>query len=50
MSVYINPSISVWVKNGTLRDFFTFNIGEEHDNEFRAFASHIISFFQFGKR
>ena len=43
-----NPSISVWVKNGTLGDF-SFNIGEEHDNEFRAFVSHISFFFQFGK-
>ena len=40
-----NPSISVWVKNGSLGDFFSFNIGEEHGNEFRAFVSHIISFF-----
>ena len=43
-----NPSISVWVTNGTLGDF-SFNIGEEHDNEFRAFVSHINFFFQFGK-
>lgn len=42
-----NPSISVWAKNGTLGDFYPFNIGEEHDNEFNAFASHIISYFQF---
>ena len=43
-----NPSISVWAKNGTLGDFFPFDIGKEHDDKFRAFVSHIITSFQFG--